>query len=86
MHIVSFFVAFDFPRIGFCFALVPKGSAGGRWGRRRMSRRPGVPNHWVDRTSNHMGVKCHVANSAFCDLRSSLAVTAHWGTSPITEL
>ena len=27
--------ALDFPQIGFCFALAPKGPAGGGWGRER---------------------------------------------------
>ena len=64
--------ALDFPQIGFCFVLAPDGPVGAGRGRRRISRRPGVTNHWVDRASSHMRVKCHVANSAFCDLRSSL--------------
>ena len=64
--------ALVFPQIGLCFVVVPKGSVGGGCGRRRISRRPGFTNHWVGRASSHMHVAGHVANSAFCNLGSSL--------------
>ena len=66
------FNVFDFPQIGLSFLCWLQMGLWGVCGHHRISRRPGVTNHWVDGASGHMHVTCHVPNSAFCDLRSAL--------------